>query len=580
MTAEKNDLTISPGIRVFGCIAAALAFALANVAYAQDTKAPEKKPTQEPQKQQQKEAPKAPAGISTAKEPQVTPKPIVTHKDREQLLKEQGPNPKVEFSEANHDFGELWVGGQLKHSFEVKNVGEKPLNILNVKPSCGCTLAGKYDKVIAPGATGQIPVSVDSAKLFGTFKKTIRVTTDDPLNQNATLSVAGLVKHYVTVTPRSANLQQLKPTEEREVKLTLTNNGEEPLELTLPKAQIIKSMTAEIVEKEPGKVFELIVRAKPPYQEGRLSGTINVKTNNPKQADLKIRLAGSALARIDTKPAQIIVSRPRPNEFTQKISVTNFGSSPVHLLGATVDDEKLSLETKEVEPGKKYEVAVKMPAGYKPDVAGKTLTLALDDSEKPKVEIPIRGSAKPPRPAQLLEGKTAPVASFTTHGGHKIDTSAINDKALVLKFYATWCGFCKKSLPNIEQVYQEYKDKGVRFIAVCLDDPNAARKGKAFTQEQSLAKLKDLGVTFDVAFDPTKEVGKLFKVSSFPTMFILDGANKVAKVDMGAVQGSRIADFKKELDRILAAAPGEAPSEPKAALEPATPSLTSSSGTK
>ena len=124
---------------------------------------------------------------------------------------------------------------------------------------------------------------------------------------------------------------------------------------------------------------------------------------------------------------------------------------------------------------------------------------------------------------------------------------------MVLKFYTTWCGYCKKSLPKIEEVYQEYKDKGVRFIAVNLDNPNASRKSKAFTKEQSLAKLDDLGVTFDVVFDPNKEVGKAFKVSSFPTMFVLDGSGKVANVSMGAITGSRITQFKKQLDKILAA---------------------------
>jgi thiol-disulfide isomerase/thioredoxin len=579
MTVDRLNLASSRGIRMLACIAALLGIALANVASAQDTKPPEKKPANELQEQKPKEKPKAAPSLTRDKKPQTDPKLIVTHKDQDQLLKEQGPNPKVEFVSPNHDFGEQWVGGQMKHTFEVKNVGDKPLKILNVKPACGCTLAGKFDKVIEPGGTGQIPVSVDSKKLFGKFKKTIRVTTNDPTNQNATLSIAGVIKHYVTVAPRSVNFRQLKPAEEKDFTLKLTNNGEQPLELTLPKPQIGNSFTAEIVEKIPGKEFDLIVHARPPYKQGRLSGSISLKTNNPKQADLKIRVSGTALARLDIKPKQLVISRPAPNESTKRITITNHGNSPVHLLEATVDDDKLSLETKEIEPGKKYQVALKMPAGYKPDIAGKTLTLKFDDSEYSKVEIPIRSTARRPRPAQLLEGKTAPVATFTTHGGYKVDTSAISDKALVLKFYASWCGFCKKSLPNIEQVYQEYKDKGVRFIAVCLDDPNAPRKGKAFTQEQSLAKLKELGVTFDVLFDPAKEVGKLFKVSSFPTMFILDGSSKVVKVNMGAVQGSRVDDFKKQLDRILAAA-DKTSSEPKAAVDPTAAGANTTSGTK
>ena len=217
-----------------------------------------------------------------------------------------------------------------------------------------------------------------------------------------------------------------------------------------------------------------------------------------------------------------------------------------------------------------------MPAGYKPDAAGKTITLKFDDSEKPVVKVAIKSSAKKLRPAQLLQGKPAPAVQFTTHSGYVFNSEEVKDKAVVLKFYATWCGYCKKSLPKIEEVYQEYKDKGVRFIAVNLDDPNSSRKSKAFTKEQSLAKLDDLGVTFDVVFDPSKEIGRAFKVSSFPTMFVLDGTGKVANVSMGAITGSRITQFKKQLDAILAAdQSAQAPAE--AGKPTATPV---SSGTK
>lgn len=484
--------------------------------------------------------------------PQAPATPPVQHKSKEQLAKENAPHGTAEFVSPDHDFGEQWVGRKLNHVFEVKNVGDKPLKILNVKPACGCTLVN-YDKVVEPGATGKITVAVDSKKLFGPFRKTIRVTTDDPLKASATLSISGKIKHYVETKPRSLNFRNLKPAEEKDITMTLKNNGEEPLELTLVKSDVGKSFTAEIIEKTPGKEFELIVHAKPPYKEGRFNATVSIKTNVDKQPELKIRVSANALPRIEIKPKQIVITRPKDAESTQRINITNHGNSPVHLLGATVDDEKLSLTTKEIDPGKKYQVEVTMPAGYKPDAAGKTITLKFDDSEKPVVTVKIRSNARKLRPAQLLEGKPAPQVQFTTHGGFAFNSEEIKDKAVVLKFYTTWCGFCKKSLPKIEEVYQEYKDKGVRFIAVNLDNPNSPRKSKAFTKEQSLAKLKDLGVTFDVVFDPNKEASKAFKVSSFPTMFVLDGSGKVANVSMGAITGSRIIQFKKQLDKILAA---------------------------
>ncbi len=544
-------------------LAVGMGLALAGSGYAQESKPAEKKDAVK----------KKPRAVLQALTPerarqskqQGKQQKIVTDKSEEQLQKEQGPGPKAEFIQPDHDFGEQWVGGKLKHTFEVKNVGEKPLKLLSVKPSCGCTLAGKYDKEIAPGATGKIPVSVDSKKLFGKFKKSIRVSTDDPAKRNVSLSIAGTIKHYVETSPRAANFRNLKPTEEKDVTVKLTNAVEEPLELTLASPKAGSSFTVEVVEKVPGKEFDVVVHAKPPYKEGRLSGLIKLKTNNTKQPELQIRVTGNALARIDIKPKQVIISRPRDKEYTQTITVTNHGNSPVHLLDATVDDDKLILATKEIEPGQRYQVALTMPAGYKPDAAGKKLIIKLDDSEKPVVTVPIRSTTRPPKPAQLLEGKTAPVVEFTTHGGTKINTADIKDELLVLKFYASWCGYCKKSLPNIEKVHQEYKDKGVRFIAMNLDDPNSQRKSKAITPEQSLAKLKELGVTFDVAFDPTKEFSKKFKVSSFPTMFIIDKSSKVVKVEMGAIQGSRIGTFKKQLDGFLRAQSAKAETVPAAA---------------
>lgn len=542
-----------------GCFATLIAVVLATQAIAQDNKPAEKK-------DQAKKAAQAlrPTGASTilTEKGEIKPQGLRVKKG-----KSTGAKTTAEFLKPNHDFGEQWVGGKLKHTFEVRNTGQEPFNILNVRPSCGCTLAGSYDKVVQPGEIGKIPISVDTKKLYGKFKKSIRVTTNATGNENTTLTIAGEVKHYVEISPRYINFRELKPNEAKDLTIKLTNNVEQPLELTLENAKLDDSFTAEIVEKVPGKEFEVIVHAKPPYTGKRVLKQLRVKTNNPEQPQVTIRLSATMLARLEIKPAQLVMSRPRPTEYTQTISIDNYGDTPVHLLDASVDDDKLSVESKEIEPGKKYQVALKIPAGYSPDTAGNTLTLKFDDSEKPIVEVPIRSSARRVRPAQKLEGKPAPVATFTTHGGYKVNTADIKDEALVLKFYASWCGYCKKSLPNIEKIYQEYKDKGVRFIAVNLDDPNASQKRRAFTKEQSLAKLKELGVTFDVAFDPTKEIGKLFKVSSFPTMFVIDKSSKVAKVEMGAIQGRRIQTFKKQLDAILAAQSAKASAEP--AAEPA-----------
>ncbi len=485
-------------------------------------------------------------------------KPAVVHRTAEQAKALEGPHPKAEFPQPEHNFGTVWIGGMLEHTFEVRNVGDQPLVINQVKPSCGCTLAGDYDKTVAPGATGKIPVRIDTKKVSGNFMKTIRVTSNDPADTNAVLTISGNVREYIQ-HPRTVNMGTLQPHEEKTEIFALTNNSDQPMKLTLSNPNIGTGYTAELIEKEPGKVVELLLHGKPPYKEGRNSEYIVITTNRQEQPELKIRLAADVLPRLEVQPNVVVISQAMPKETTQTLYINNYGNSPVQLLDAKVDDPRLTLERNEIEPGARYSVTVKIPQMYQPERPGKTIVLTLDDPQTPLVEIPVRRNASPPKPVELLVDKPAPAVKFTTHQNVVIDTAAIQDEALVLKFYASWCVFCKQSLPQMEAVHQEYKDRGVRFLNVNLDDPQDPRTGRRFDQEQSLAKLKELGVTYDVVFDPQKEIGNLFRVQSYPTMVVINKAGKITNVNMGAISGNRVDDFKKQLDRILEAQHAKAP---------------------
>lgn len=152
------------------------------------------------------------------------------------------------------------------------------------------------------------------------------------------------------------------------------------------------------------------------------------------------------------------------------------------------------------------------------------------------------------RPAMDLLGKDAPKHTFKTHQGNEVTIGGPSDKVTLAFFYASWCGFCKRSLPGIEKIYETYKDKGVDVIAINLDD----REGKrAKTEEETLKHYESLGLTMPVFLDGKKEVGRPYKVSSFPTSFIIGKNGKVEAVHIGGPT-----DLDKqivgELDQLLA----------------------------
>ena len=80
-----------------------------------------------------------------------------------------------------HDFEVVAKGEVLVHDFEIRNDGDEPLLIENVRPACGCTVAD-FDKQIAPGQTGRIHAEMETTDFYGPISKSIAVYTSDVEN--------------------------------------------------------------------------------------------------------------------------------------------------------------------------------------------------------------------------------------------------------------------------------------------------------------------------------------------------------------------------------------------------------------
>lgn len=78
-----------------------------------------------------------------------------------------------------YDAGDVIKGEIIDAKFKVTNTGEYPLHIGDVKPSCGCTTAGKPEEPIAPGESGYIEAKVDTDKTnVGKVTKSVTITTN------------------------------------------------------------------------------------------------------------------------------------------------------------------------------------------------------------------------------------------------------------------------------------------------------------------------------------------------------------------------------------------------------------------
>jgi thiol-disulfide isomerase/thioredoxin len=119
--------------------------------------------------------------------------------------------------------------------------------------------------------------------------------------------------------------------------------------------------------------------------------------------------------------------------------------------------------------------------------------------------------------------KEAPTFTLPLLAGGDFDLAKEKGKVIVLDFWATWCGPCVKSLPDMIAKMAEFDPSKVRFIAVNQAEPT----------DQVKTFIETRGWKMDVALDAFQRVGQQFKVEGIPHTVIIDAAGKVAFVKTG-----------------------------------------------
>lgn len=154
--------------------------------------------------------------------------------------------------------------------------------------------------------------------------------------------------------------------------------------------------------------------------------------------------------------------------------------------------------------------------------------------------------ARAQKPAMTMVGKEAPKFDVTTIDGKELTIGGKRDKPQVLFCYASWCGYCRRSLPTIEELHKKYKDKDVEIVAVNLDARGEG--GRTRSEEQTLKQYQDLKLTMPMTMttgtNDTKKIGLAYKARSFPTLFVVGTSGQIESVHIGA---------KPNLDKVVGA---------------------------
>ena len=130
-------------------------------------------------------------------------------------------------------------------------------------------------------------------------------------------------------------------------------------------------------------------------------------------------------------------------------------------------------------------------------------------------------------PVDAFEFKPFSTVSFD---GDTIDIESMRGEVVVINFWASWCGPCKIEAKALEKIYKKYKDKGVRFVGIAIDD----------TETNARGFIERYKVTYPNAFDSDNSLAAQYEIFAIPTTYVLDREGWNTFTHRGAITGKEL----------------------------------------
>lgn len=122
-----------------------------------------------------------------------------------------------------------------------------------------------------------------------------------------------------------------------------------------------------------------------------------------------------------------------------------------------------------------------------------------------------------------LLGKPSPQFKAQTLDGKEVVLAAKPEEVFVLDFWASWCMPCVEALPEMAVLGKEFSEKGVRFYAVNLSEP----------EETIEAFLKDKGLDISVILDPDGSLAVAFAATTIPQTVLIGKDGRIEAIHLG-----------------------------------------------
>jgi peroxiredoxin len=148
--------------------------------------------------------------------------------------------------------------------------------------------------------------------------------------------------------------------------------------------------------------------------------------------------------------------------------------------------------------------------------------------------VSISGGASGAAP---IVGQAAPDFRARADDGRSVQLSTLAGSPVWLSFGASWCQPCRAENPDIEAVWEQYRDRGLRLVQVYMSEDQTAVSQYAQT----------VGLTYTRIPDPDTRLASIYRIVGIPSHFFIDRAGVLRELKIGSLDPKAMTQLLEEI---------------------------------
>jgi hypothetical protein len=299
------------------------------------------------------------------------------------------------FDELSKDFGSVPRGPTLTHPFRVTNKTAGPVNISNVRVSCGCTSAQVLKPFLLPGESTALVAHMDTTRFTGVRTVTIYVQFDRPAFEEVRLWVQANARDDFAVTPEVLSFGQVKRGSSPTTAVLLTFYGSNDAQIVEVRneSHYIRPVVRELQRQDSQVVYQLAATLRGDAPVGKWYTDVWLRTNNPTLPQVRVPLTVEIESALSVSPEAVTLG-PVPVRGESERRVIVRGARPFRIIGVQGTDGQLVIRDSTAQSKPVHVLTVKLKPSQPGEVA-RTVRLLTDLPEDGNIDFQVSAVVTP-----------------------------------------------------------------------------------------------------------------------------------------------------------------------------------------